>query len=776
MAKKIKNKLMQLQWKGIHHRNSFILILFIASIPGLITGLGIYWFAIGQVEDELMNQHNSQINERAKNIDEQFSFLEYSTSHWAFEPRFGDALRNMDFVKQFTETYDITKSLLLLQGSHSLIKDVELYVEADKPILFNSEYNVLNNKSKEYYHELLTNDKTMQWVRNPQSNGKNSSPLAFVHNIPATSKDPFGLLVVKIDQQKGLELLKTLTPYSKGATFILNEDNQILLSANNTKDPSFIAELRRKLEDLQEDKGTFQFNFDNKMYSVSYGHFTRIDSNWTYVSAAPISSITAPLVFISRLILIISVSTLILALIMSWFASNKIYSPINGLLKKLVGDEAESLNHANKNEFLVIEEQWRKLAQNSNLLRDRLSEQVIEIKRGFILELIQGYFYEYQEDNLRKRMENYGWNVHDRSFIALEIQLTGLDDSNERFSNNDESLVTFVTANIMEEIAQELFEQFNVIKVSDLSVEMLVIFPKNTSMREELRDFASKVTDGVNRILKMQVTATISDSTDKVKEIPYLFEEVRKRKRFRIFENRNQIIDLHENKKMDMQEFHYPFTKEKEIIQAIRMGHINEVEELISQFFKELTKNGNNEININYSAIQLFSSIQHEILHSGFHPHDLYKEKNMYEELSKIRDKKSIVKWFIDEVINPYLHQLEGRMNIELKRLIEKVIVIIHENYKYDISLESCADEVGTNPYSLSKSFKQIVGINFIDYLTQLRIEKAKEMLQNSDMKINHIAETVGYRQSYFNRIFKKQIGVTPSQYRKLNQQNSEIG
>ena len=51
----IRYKLKTLQWRGSFHRNSFILILLIASIPGLITGLCIYWFAVGKVENELRN-------------------------------------------------------------------------------------------------------------------------------------------------------------------------------------------------------------------------------------------------------------------------------------------------------------------------------------------------------------------------------------------------------------------------------------------------------------------------------------------------------------------------------------------------------------------------------------------------------------------------------------------------------------------------------------------------------------------------------------------------
>ncbi len=60
---------------------------------------------------------------------------------------------------------------------------------------------------------------------------------------------------------------------------------------------------------------------------------------------------------------------------------------------------------------------------------------------------------------------------------------------------------------------------------------------------------------------------------------------------------------------------------------------------------------------------------------------------------------------------------------------------MIHEQYMADISLESCADALGMNSYTLSKAFKQVTGINFIDYVTQIRIEKAKELLVNTNKK-----------------------------------------
>jgi YesN/AraC family two-component response regulator len=185
------------------------------------------------------------------------------------------------------------------------------------------------------------------------------------------------------------------------------------------------------------------------------------------------------------------------------------------------------------------------------------------------------------------------------------------------------------------------------------------------------------------------------------------------------------------------------------------------------------------ENEIQTGIIQLFSSIQGEILHSGIHPYELFDGRDMVKELSQLREPEGIIKWFINDVIAPFLQKLEGRKNREQKRIVEQVIQSMKENYMNDISLESYADMIATNPYTLSKTFKQTIGINFIDYLTELRMEKAKEMLTGTEMKINEIAEQVGYRPSYFNRIFKKNTGLTPSSFRqnqKLQEMQNDMG
>lgn len=102
------------------------------------------------------------------------------------------------------------------------------------------------------------------------------------------------------------------------------------------------------------------------------------------------------------------------------------------------------------------------------------------------------------------------------------------------------------------------------------------------------------------------------------------------------------------------------------------------------------------------------------------------------------------------------------------RKIIEQVIRYMRENYAADINLNIVANHFGKNNSYLSVLFKKETGQNFIDFLTQIRIEKAKELLSKSSLKVNDVALKVGYPNSkHFHLVFKKIVGITPMQYRE---------
>jgi two-component system response regulator YesN len=96
------------------------------------------------------------------------------------------------------------------------------------------------------------------------------------------------------------------------------------------------------------------------------------------------------------------------------------------------------------------------------------------------------------------------------------------------------------------------------------------------------------------------------------------------------------------------------------------------------------------------------------------------------------------------------------------------VLQYIRERYDQNISLKEISDHVQLSPNYMSLLFKKEMGRNLIEYLTNYRLEKAKELLRSTTLKTYEIAETVGVPDSaYFSRIFKKATGVSPLEFRK---------
>ncbi|NLW22946.1 MAG: helix-turn-helix transcriptional regulator [Tissierellia bacterium] len=99
---------------------------------------------------------------------------------------------------------------------------------------------------------------------------------------------------------------------------------------------------------------------------------------------------------------------------------------------------------------------------------------------------------------------------------------------------------------------------------------------------------------------------------------------------------------------------------------------------------------------------------------------------------------------------------------------IRKTIDYMKVNYHKPLTLENIADCLGINKCYFCHLFKKEVGKNYSQFLNEIRIEKSKELLTDTDMSILDIALAVGYNnQSYYNMAFKKIVGITPLKYRK---------
>ena len=131
-----------------------------------------------------------------------------------------------------------------------------------------------------------------------------------------------------------------------------------------------------------------------------------------------------------------------------------------------------------------------------------------------------------------------------------------------------------------------------------------------------------------------------------------------------------------------------------------------------------------------------------------------------------------------EEMLNVIFAELESRQLYSGDDL-KKVLNYIDRNIKRGVTLDMAAAYVGMSASYFSKFFKKYMGVNFITYVTDRKIEAAKDMLVNTDRPVVNIAYDLSYSETnYFSKTFKKKVGVTPTEYREqhLHSQGMKIG
>lgn len=140
---------------------------------------------------------------------------------------------------------------------------------------------------------------------------------------------------------------------------------------------------------------------------------------------------------------------------------------------------------------------------------------------------------------------------------------------------------------------------------------------------------------------------------------------------------------------------------------------------------------------------------------------------NINAEIQRYTTLEGMKEW-IEKICIELNKTISNRMQTKTQLLLEKAKDYINNNYSDDtLSLQKLADQLYISACYLSMIFKKEAGETFLKYLVRVRIDAAKELLRNTDLRTAEIAEKVGYPDiNYFSFFFKKNVGLSPREYR----------
>ena len=223
-------------------------------------------------------------------------------------------------------------------------------------------------------------------------------------------------------------------------------------------------------------------------------------------------------------------------------------------------------------------------------------------------------------------------------------------------------------------------------------------------------------------------------------------------------------------RKLDISGIDFKMLSQKTILHFLRSGTLSEVGDLVNEYFNSIGEDA-------MGSIMFRQYILMESLLSGLtfldsmgvgrdKASDILGElKDPIKFVENLDSSKEYIRLLLNSMIE-YRNQISDKKYLEI---IEKAKKFIQDEYRNeDMSLQLVASNVNVSSNHFSAIFRKETGETFIDYLTRVRMENAKELLTCTSMKTSEIGFEVGYRDPhYFSYIFKKTIGMSPKEYRR---------
>lgn len=215
----------------------------------------------------------------------------------------------------------------------------------------------------------------------------------------------------------------------------------------------------------------------------------------------------------------------------------------------------------------------------------------------------------------------------------------------------------------------------------------------------------------------------------------------------------------------------YPLDIEKDIFDNLKRGNVSAATDAADRFFSwmENSQVTEHEENVRLKALEFVLWAEHVGYENGGLGLYRFTDRGDYLRIAVSYDIPALHRWFVAR-IQAAAEKIASKTKNQTDSLIGRARTYIDSHYQNDISLDDVSRAINISPYYFSKLFKEESGVTFIEYLTNLRISRAKQLLADPDVSIRDIGSAVGYQDpNYFSRIFRRATGVSPSEYRSQN-------
>lgn len=354
------------------------------------------------------------------------------------------------------------------------------------------------------------------------------------------------------------------------------------------------------------------------------------------------------------------------------------------------------------------------------------------------------------------------------SLISLQsqVQLDETSAGHSLRSSEDVDLKLFAVMNI----AEEVWERSGLGYVF-LHQDYVVLLSVNRDGREswtgETQRALETILRNIEHYLRIPVTIGAGSVVCCMTELKESCEDAVHALDYRLVPDSGSLIFIRDIERRQARKLHFDELREQSLVRCLKVGTPEELQQLIGTIFQEIS--GDHA----YSDIQLYlievlTSIWKTAKAADIDTDEVFGSGAPFmAELFKFSGLPQAQLWFHERCLN-LMSRIASRRQHVYKDIVEKAVSFTQQNYiDPDISIQKLCSLLHISPGYFCSIFKKEVKMTFVQYLMQLRLEAAKELLRTTELKAFEIAERVGFAEpNYFSYCFKKHIGVSPKEFR----------
>lgn len=762
-------------------RNNFLFTLtlsyFLMLLISLFLSIGIYLVSRNEIINNVIQNQIEIINNVKIIIDKELETISKLGLRIASDSNLSRLITNIENRENiFDSIITIQKMLSNYLFSDGIIENIYLYLYKPNFVLtHNNKYTF-----EEFKYYIKANKKlrsgdllNLLKIRNWKNfyilkDDQNNLIFIFLQSIPDPSYREFrGVVIIEINSQKINQIMKNSIDPQKYVIGIIDKKNNYIISNEN----EFIKNLSFKYDFFSSKKEIFWVS--QKKEKLGIIHFPSNNAEWEYFSIFSLNLILEKANHVKNISMIYLFLCLIFGILIAIILGRRSYNPIKKLIEK-VSEKVKVNENLSDNEIKFLDRIFENMIEQNRKLEIELQEKKSKLIENLLIRLLKenvNYnksIYKYTED-----LKNI--DLHS-SIILIGVSINKIEDKIFKIEENEEEIdiIYSVVTNAVGDIINSKYRYFplNVdgkilFIISDLNGSSLNI----DNLKKYLNTTFNYIADLLIKSFGIYTSFAISRVYSSLYELSSAYEDINAVfEYFEFSKTNNKIIFFDEINKKDNSTINEEiFISLKRILECIIINDYKNIFEYNNELISKIQEYSQMNPQISKFWIYTYKNlILNTLVKLNSHidkcdfvdfwnhiqkTNDINTLKDLYENILKI----SIDIYENNEIKKPYW--------------IDSIIEYIKNNYNsYQLCVNTISDKFGISSEHLSRTFKRFVGINLSDFIHMIRLEKAKKLLEESNLTIKEIAEKTGYIDSKaLIRAFKNYIGITPSKYREKN-------